>query len=123
MQLTRALSELSALFSILSHPLRLRIVEELGSTERSVGDLAEATHVAQAIASQQPSLLRAQRILSQRRAGRHVFYKLNHPELAGWVAQGFDFLTLDANEVTDMSRSVRQAKRRWGKPGKTRRLS
>ena len=121
MALTRALSELSTLFSLLAHPLRLRFVEELAVAERSVGDLAETTHVAQAIASQQLILLKAQRVITQRRDGRHVFYRLNRPQLAEWVAQGLNFIDVDTDDVSHVSRSIRQARKEWTKRIKPRR--
>ena len=64
-----AITELASMLGVLSHPDRIRIVEELRSGERCVQDLAEALDCPQARISQHLSLLKSHRIVHKRRAG------------------------------------------------------
>ena len=74
------------MFSVLAHPHRLRIVEELGSDERDVASLQSALGISHSGVSQHLSQLRALELVIERREGRHVFYRLMHPELAAWIS-------------------------------------
>lgn len=64
---------------LLSSPHRLRLLCLLIDGEMSVGELAEATGMRQAAASQHLALLRAHRIVSPRRDGTTIFYSIEHP--------------------------------------------
>lgn len=74
--------ELAApLIRIAAHPIRLRIIELLSRGEACVGDIAQAAEVPQAIASQHLATLRQASILSGRRDGQRVYYRLVRVEL------------------------------------------
>lgn len=76
---------LAELLKVLAHPQRLRIVQELDQQERNVGELQSRLRIASSGVSQHLGLLRAYRVVVERRAGRHVFYRLAQPELASWL--------------------------------------
>ena len=106
-------SELSKLFSVLSNPNRVRIVEELSQGELNVNDLQELLGITHAAVSQQLAVLRTNRIVIERREGRNVFYHLKDPELAAWVLGGIKFISPDHQEIQDMMRAIEQAKQSW----------
>jgi DNA-binding transcriptional ArsR family regulator len=112
---TRAIAarELAKLFAVFSHPDRLRIVEELRDGERDVNALQEALGVTHSRTSQNLSLLRAHRIVVERREGRHVFYRLVHPEVAEWVLGGFRFLEADLADVVERRLAIEAARQVW----------
>jgi DNA-binding transcriptional ArsR family regulator len=66
-------------FQALGHPTRIAIIEQLRDGELSAGTLIERLDVEQANASQHLSILRAKRILVNRRAGNQVFYSVRDP--------------------------------------------
>jgi DNA-binding transcriptional ArsR family regulator len=86
------LSELGELLGVLSHPARLRIVEEVRSEERDVNSLSECLGVAHSTVSQHLGLLRAHNVVLERREGRRVFYRLARPAIAGWLLDGLRFI-------------------------------
>jgi ArsR family transcriptional regulator len=66
-------------FQALAHPTRIAIIELLRGGELSAGTLIERLGVEQANASQHLSVLRAKRILTNRKAGNQVFYSVRDP--------------------------------------------
>jgi DNA-binding transcriptional ArsR family regulator len=60
----------------LADPNRLRILSLLAQGEICVGDLALAVGMGESAVSHQLRTLRALRLVSARKQGRHVFYRL-----------------------------------------------
>jgi DNA-binding transcriptional ArsR family regulator len=60
----------------LADPNRLRILSILATQEMCVGDLATAVGMNESAVSHQLRTLRAIRLVSSRKQGRHVFYRL-----------------------------------------------
>jgi ArsR family transcriptional regulator len=71
-QLERA----AAIFRAAGDISRLKLLHRLSDGEWCVTELAEAAGVGLSTVSQQLRLLRAERIVSRRRAGKHIFYSL-----------------------------------------------
>jgi len=84
--------ELAGLFNVLSNPLRVRILVELRCREVDVNGLQAALGISHSLVSQHLSVLRAHKLVIERRGGRHVFYQLAHPPLADWILAGLPFL-------------------------------
>lgn len=87
--------ELATLLGVLAHPNRVRIVEELRGGEQDVNTLRDSLGIAHSGVSQHLGVLRAHRIVEERREGRHVYYHLRQPELASWLTVGLRFLEGD----------------------------
>jgi DNA-binding transcriptional ArsR family regulator len=62
----------------IAHPIRLQIVELLQAKEMCVGDIAEALGGKQAITSQQLNMMKAKGVLSCRRDGAKVYYRIEN---------------------------------------------
>jgi DNA-binding transcriptional ArsR family regulator len=105
--------ELADLLSVLAHPHRLRIVEELRDQELDVNSLQEALGISHSGVSQHLSLLRARRLVTERREGRRVFYRLRRPEMAAWLLDGTTFIEIDANDARTMRRAIEHARAAW----------
>lgn len=84
--------ELADVFKVVAHPDRIRLIEELGAGEKDVNTLVELLDLPGPRVSQHLSLLRAHRIVEERRDGRHHFYHLIQPEIAGWIIEGLNFV-------------------------------
>jgi ArsR family transcriptional regulator, lead/cadmium/zinc/bismuth-responsive transcriptional repressor len=64
-------------FAVLADPTRLRLVGLLASQEYCVCDLAAILGMTDSAISHQLRALRAGRLVSYRKSGRQVFYRLN----------------------------------------------
>lgn len=69
----------SKLLKALAHPKRLEIVHLIREQELSVGQIQEMLGLPQANISQQLMLLKDEGVVSQRKAGKQVYYSLAHP--------------------------------------------
>ncbi|MEP1230834.1 MAG: metalloregulator ArsR/SmtB family transcription factor [Litorimonas sp.] len=103
--------ELAELFKIISHPDRLRLVEELRFEGRDVNTLAETLNLPQARVSQHLSLMRAHRLVDESRDGRRHLYKLRQPEIADWIVTGLDFINQPMRDITQ--EDIHNARRLW----------
>jgi ArsR family transcriptional regulator len=65
----------------LANPKRLEIIDKLRDQELSVTELAEALEIGQANLSQHLSLMRQRGIVTTRREGLNVFYRLSNPKI------------------------------------------
>lgn len=106
-------TELAKLFSVLSNPNRIRIVEELRQGELSVNNLQDLLGISHSAVSQQLAVLRTNRIVAERREGRNVFYHLKNPELAAWVLAGLRFISPDGEEFQNILTAIEKTKQSW----------
>ncbi len=65
----------------LANPLRLRILSELQQGEHTVNSLSNNLKVRQANVSQHLSVLRHQGVVSIRKDGPNVYYKISNPKI------------------------------------------
>jgi len=79
---------LAGIFKSLSDPTRLRIISALSHREFCVTDLAAALEMEQSTISHQLRDMRVQRLVSFRREGRRVFYRLDDPHVRNLLEQG-----------------------------------
>lgn len=66
-------------FRALAHPTRIRILEVLGTGERSVQELQQELDLEQPIVSQQLAILRGKNVVTPRKMGTTVRYALSDP--------------------------------------------
>ena len=69
------------IFQALAHPTRIAIVEALRNGEMPAGSLIDQLELEQANASQHLAVLRAKKIVINRKVGNQVFYSLRDPVL------------------------------------------
>jgi DNA-binding transcriptional ArsR family regulator len=69
-----------------AHPVRLQIIELLEKREMCVGDIVEAVGGKQAITSQQLNMMRDKGVLSSRRDGNKVFYRIENKNVIKLLA-------------------------------------
>ena len=108
-------TELSKLFSCLSHPDRIRIVEELGKGEKDVNGLAEVLEISQSRASQHLSKLKGLRLIESRTQNKHHFYTLVEPFIAKWILDGLDYTELKLIGSDKFDKAVLSATKKWKK--------
>ena len=66
---------------VLSHPLRLRILNTLREQEVSVSDLADRLRVAIGNLSQHLGMMKQRGVLLSRKEGNNVYYRLANPKM------------------------------------------
>lgn len=77
-------------FKAMAHPTRLQILVILSQAERAVGELGEMLPISQANLSQHLQLLKDKGLLSCRRQGKQVLYRLRDNRLLGLLALARD---------------------------------
>jgi DNA-binding transcriptional ArsR family regulator len=105
--------ELADMLGVLSHPQRIRIIEELRDQERDVNSLQLALGINHSGVSQHLSVLRAHRLVAERRQGRHVFYHLPQPQLARWLLDGIDFLAGSVDVADHVRLAIESVRAHW----------
>jgi DNA-binding transcriptional ArsR family regulator len=66
-------------FRALAHPIRIRILEILSESDRSVQELQDELKVDQPLVSQQLAVLRGKNIVASRKLGTTVKYAIRDP--------------------------------------------
>lgn len=96
-----SLSAATNLLKALAHESRLGILYHLIDRERSVSEISHALNIGQAAVSAQLMRLRAERLVSSRREGRNIYYRLERKDVAAVIlALGPAFETsLDMKKV------------------------
>jgi DNA-binding transcriptional ArsR family regulator len=105
--------ELSNLFNALSHPDRIRILEELRNQERDVHSLSDSLGLSSSRVSQHLSLLKNLRMVQERRDGKHHFYSLIEKDLASWILEGVRFTASGVVESRSFDKAVKKALSVW----------
>jgi ArsR family transcriptional regulator len=75
------LQRAAEIIKLLGHPERLKIVEVLEEGEATVTDIQEALGLPQAIVSQHLAKMRGADIVTARRDGVHVYYRIKEAKV------------------------------------------
>jgi len=65
----------------LANPKRLEIIASLKEGELSVGELVERLGISKANVSQHLAVLRQRKVVTSRRDGVNIFYRINNPKI------------------------------------------
>ena len=114
-------NKLAEFLGAIAHPRRIQIIEELWSGEKDVGSLKETLGISHSNVSQHLAVLRAYRVVVERRVGRHVFYRLCQSGLAQGLLDGMRFLREANDENEEVKNALHNAKLAWTPPKKTKR--
>ena len=104
--------ELAEMLGVLAHPNRIRIIEELRDGERDVKSIQAVLGITHSGVSQHLMALRARRLVSERRQGRQVFYRLRQPELATWLTEAIHFLE-DSVAAAQLHKAIKRTRAAW----------
>lgn len=89
-QLIEQARKASELLKALSHETRLLILCLLSEGEKSVSELEDIAALPQAAVSQQLARLRYDRLVTTRREGRMIYYRLADSEVTGIIASLYE---------------------------------
>jgi ArsR family transcriptional regulator len=76
----RRAGQAAAILRVLSHEARLRVLCDLVEGERTAGDLVDRSGLSQSALSQHLGKLRDQGIVTTRRDGQTIYYRLADPD-------------------------------------------
>jgi DNA-binding transcriptional ArsR family regulator len=76
----QAAGQACSLMKVLANPDRLMILCQLSQGEKRVGELEELLGIVQPTLSQQLTVLREEGLVSARREGKNIYYKLTSPQ-------------------------------------------
>ena len=99
-------------FRALAHPVRIRILETLGSGERSVHELQQALDLEQPIVSQQLAVLRSRNIVITRKVGTTVHYALSDPLITKLLAVAREIFNNHLVDTQSMLKELQREGRR-----------
>jgi DNA-binding transcriptional ArsR family regulator len=104
---------LAELLGALSHPHRIRIVEELRGRELDVNSIQLALGISHSAVSQNLAIMRAHKLVRERREGRRMIYSLADPELAGWLLGGLSFIECEIEQTARKRDAVEAVRAIW----------
>jgi len=105
--------QLAEILSVIAHPQRIRIIEELGAHTLDVQTLANTLKLRQSTVSQHLAQLRSKGIAVATRDGRTVRYSLARTWLANWLVEGVQLLELQNAKSSTIMRAARAVKKIW----------
>ncbi|GGR27213.1 ArsR/SmtB family transcription factor [Deinococcus ruber] len=86
----RCVNEATALLKVIADPTRLRLLSALKTGDLCVCDLAVVTGISESAVSHQLRLLRAHRLVTFRKEGRVVYYRLLDKHVTTLIASALD---------------------------------
>lgn len=99
--------------SAISHPHRIRIIEELYTGEKDVNSLQTILGTSHSTVSQHLSVLKAQQIVKPRKEGNRAFYRLVQSGLANWLLQGLVYIGGGLQSEEMIRSAVAEVKTIW----------
>lgn len=95
------LDKAARLFRAVADVSRLKVLDQLADAEVCVSELAEELQVGVSTVSQQLKVLHAERIISRRREGKHIYYRLADQHIASIVRSVLEHVDEDASDDVD----------------------
>jgi DNA-binding transcriptional ArsR family regulator len=95
----------------ISHPYRIRIIEELYTGEQDVNSMQAMLGVSHSTVSQHLSILKAQKIVKHRKEGNRAFQS----ELATWLLEGLIYIEGGLQSEAIIRTAVAEVKTIWNR--------
>ena len=86
----RSFREMEAFFSSLGDVTRLKILKIIGDEELCSCEVMAALGLTQPTTSHHLGILERAGVLSSRRNGKWVFYRISSPKIRAWLTKSFD---------------------------------
>ena len=98
------LYDLAELFKVFGDSTRIRILFVLFESEMCVCDIAQLLNMTQSAISHQLRILKDANLVGNRREGKTVYYYLSDDHVRAIVAQGFEHLIEESDEIGTSTR-------------------
>ena len=99
-------------FRALAHPVRIRLLEALGTGERTVQELQQVLRLDQPLVSQQLAVLRAKNVVTPRKVGTTVRYALGDPLIADLLRTAREIFNHQLIGTQTMLKALQKERRR-----------
>jgi DNA-binding transcriptional ArsR family regulator len=99
-------------FRALAHPLRIRILEILGTGEHSVQELQQRLGLEQPIVSHQLAVLRGKNIVTPRKLGTTIKYALSDPLIVKLLVVAREIFNNHFVDTQTMLKELRRERRK-----------
>jgi ArsR family transcriptional regulator len=99
-------------FRALAHPVRIGILEALGTGERTVQELQTALGLDQPLVSQHLAVLRRKSVVTPRKVGTTVRYALADPLIAALLKTAREIFNHQLTGTQTMLRALQKERRR-----------
>jgi DNA-binding transcriptional ArsR family regulator len=99
-------------FRALAHPVRIRLLEALGTGERTVQELQQALRLDQPLVSQQLAVLRAKNVVTPRKVVTTVRYALGDPLIADLLRTAREIFNHQLIGTQTMLKALQKERRR-----------
>ena len=99
-------------FRALAHPVRIRILEVLGSGEHTVHELQQTLGLEQPLVSQQLAILRGKNVVAARKVGTTVRYALGDPLITKLLSVAREIFNNRLIDTQTMLKELRREGRR-----------
>jgi len=90
-------NKISDIFKVLSHPVRLQVLQVIGKGEACVCHLEAQLDIRQATLSQHLMVLREADLLDTRREGRYIFYRLANSDVLDIIQDSANLMGIEFN--------------------------
>ncbi len=90
--------ELAEFYRVFADATRVKLLYQLLDGEKCVGDIAEAVGISQSATSHQLRFLKEKGVVSGRRAGQSIFYRLIDDHIVTILAMGLEHVLEPGNE-------------------------
>jgi DNA-binding transcriptional ArsR family regulator len=108
------LQSVTGLFQVLSNATRLKLLGLLRRDEMDVTHLQAALKISQSSVSQHLALLKLHGLVSERKEGKHVYYRVKNPQVNQVVASAFQLIALDLASGNETLSSYLELLSLWG---------
>jgi len=105
--------KMAEFLSAISHPHRIRIIEELKSSEKDVNSLQLILKISQSSVSQHLSILRSQKAVKKRKVANHAYYSLTQDALSDWLLSGLNYVEGGFKSGDKIRNDVSEARQVW----------
>lgn len=102
------MNSISRVFKALADPTRRQILQELKQSEMAAGEIAARFEISGPSISRHLAILKSAELVSDRRAGNHILYRLEPHNLANAVG---DFLSAICPTQVMQQRKIRSRRR------------
>jgi DNA-binding transcriptional ArsR family regulator len=102
----KVIEDVSALFGVLAHPTRVRILALLHHAELDVSDLSSRLEVPATNVSQHLAVLRSHHLVALRREGARAHYSLRDPRVGDIINRALDILAEDISLAPEIQKAI-----------------
>ncbi len=105
--------KMAEFLNAISHPHRIRILEELKGGEKDVNSLKSILDISHSSVSQHLAVLKSHKAVQKRKEGNHAYYSLTQDKLSDWLLEGLDYIEGGMQSEEDIRSAVTKARKLW----------